>query len=82
MAASNWPLYEKGVFDTQDSLGNHAVLLVGYGVDEDTGEKFYKVRNSWGHKFGEDGECPGRSALFVFAFVPGNDIRHINPRSS
>ena len=53
-------MYEKGVFgDNPDEAAattiNHAVLLVGYGVDKDTGEKFYKIRNSWGEKFGEEG---------------------------
>lgn len=56
VAASNWAGYEKGVFDTKsDGTVNHAVLLVGYGVDEDTGEEYYKVRNSWGSGFGESG---------------------------
>ena len=55
--ALNWQFYEQGVFeDTKDaSTVDHAVLLVGYGVDVNTGEQFYKIRNSWGPTFGENG---------------------------
>jgi len=55
VAASGWMRYQKGVFDSSDATINHAVLLVGYGVDDVTDEKYYKVRNSWGPNFGEDG---------------------------
>lgn len=62
VSASCWASYEKGIFDSQQckmstiNTVNHAVLMVGYGVDEITGEKYYKIRNSWGTTFGENGE--------------------------
>jgi len=71
VSAGCWGSYEKGVFDGQQckqSTINHAVLMVGYGVDDVTGEKYYKIRNSWGTTFGENGESMFllRSQLFSF----------------
>lgn len=47
--------YKKGVANPKrcksDSL-DHAVTIVGLG--EDNGKKYWKIRNSWGEKFGED----------------------------
>lgn len=53
---SAFQFYHSGVLTGR--CGNrldHGVLLVGYGVDSDTGLKFWKVKNSWGSFWGEDG---------------------------
>jgi cathepsin L len=56
VAASPWALYFGGVF-SYDECGtdiNHAVLLVGYGTDP-VGGDYWKVQNSWGPSWGENG---------------------------
>jgi len=56
--ASAWGDYSSGVFDgcnqTHPDL-DHAVLLVGYGTDENGGGDYWLVRNSWGPIYGENG---------------------------
>merc|ERR1711870_52570 len=47
--------YHSGVL-TSDACGSnldHGVLVVGYGVEN--GQKYWKVKNSWGEVFGEEG---------------------------
>lgn len=35
---------------------NHSVVIVGWGVDEKTGTKYWILRNSYGRKWGMNGD--------------------------
>jgi KDEL-tailed cysteine endopeptidase len=53
---SAFQFYHSGVLT--GACGNkldHGVLLVGYGVDADSKLKYWKVKNSWGAGWGEEG---------------------------
>lgn len=53
--ASKWSMYGHGIFGDcpKDAVVNHAVLAVGYG--EDVNGKYWHIRNSWTHHWGEQG---------------------------
>jgi len=58
VAATGWGMYKGGIYDDSSSEHrdiNHAVVLEGYGTDEETGQDYWLVRNSWGPMWGEDG---------------------------
>ena len=50
-----WRSYQGGILDSPDCKPNldHAVLLVGYGVEE--GREYWIVKNSWSEDWGEQG---------------------------
>ncbi|KAI7995960.1 Ananain [Camellia lanceoleosa] len=37
--------------------GLHAILLIGYGIDKDTGKNFWWIQNSWGTSWGHKWVC-------------------------
>lgn len=53
---SNFMFYSEGIMNSGcGTTLNHAVVAVGYGTDTVTGHDYYKIRNSWGDKWGEQG---------------------------
>ncbi len=52
--------YTSGIFQptgcpSSRYTSNHAVVIVGYGVDATTNVPYWKVRNSWSSSWGEQG---------------------------
>eukprot|EP00401_Gymnodinium_catenatum_P023168 CAMPEP_0117620150 /NCGR_PEP_ID=MMETSP0784-20121206/86983_1 /TAXON_ID=39447 /ORGANISM="" /LENGTH=89 /DNA_ID=CAMNT_0005424061 /DNA_START=1 /DNA_END=266 /DNA_ORIENTATION=+ len=48
--ASAWRSYSSGVFNGCNQANpdiDHAVILMGYGTDSETGENYWLIRNSW-----------------------------------
>lgn len=61
--ATNWFMYGGGVFSDLgngeggkgDFIVNHAVTLMGYSDASDSSSGYWKVKNSWGRFWGENG---------------------------
>lgn len=54
---SDFEDYTGGVYEhtTDESVGGHAVRIVGWGTDAETGKDYWKVANSWNPYWGENG---------------------------
>lgn len=57
VAAAKWAWYNGGIFDfcDADAVIDHAVTAIGFGKDLTTGKKYWRIQNSWGGDWGENG---------------------------
>ena len=54
--AVGWGTYRSGVYNAICGTNlDHNVMVVGYGVESTTNQKYWKVKNSWGSSWGMDG---------------------------
>mmetsp|Transcript_60041 Transcript_60041/g.127173 ORF Transcript_60041/g.127173 Transcript_60041/m.127173 type:complete len:414 (-) Transcript_60041:563-1804(-) len=56
-SADLWASYQSGIFDgcQKDAVVNHAIVAVGFGADDKSGDKYWIIQNSWGNDWGENG---------------------------
>ena len=47
--------YKSGYYSESCAEPNHAIILVGYGIDEKTNVEYWIIRNSWGESWGMEG---------------------------
>lgn len=84
-----WHLYTGGIFNESAHCTepiDHALLAVGYGT-EPNGDKFFKIKNSWGAHWGEAGYMKVRRGIADpkgsngVALMPGYAVKiRDNPR--
>jgi cathepsin L len=79
--------YSEGIYYDEECQGyelNHAVVIVGYGRDNETGMDYWIMKNSWSDKWGEAGYVRlarnknGICGITQYQFLPLFDITKPN----
>jgi len=76
--SSNLQFYKGGIYDKCDRSVDHAVVAVGWGYDAKLKANYWKIRNSWGSDFGENGyfrmirsdKATSDCGIYEYAYVP------------
>ena len=69
---------ELSEYDIEWQNVNHAVTIIGYGVEEETGIKYWKIRNSYGSTWGDHGNFKvtrGVNEFGIEAETAGFEVR-------
>jgi C1A family cysteine protease len=83
MDSTYLPFYVSGIFDPAPfeydcTTANHAVNIIGYGIDPETKRTYFIVRNSWGELWGEQGNF----RIWTCVCMIGNRVMYGTPRTS
>lgn len=71
-------MYIGGVYTGEEKPpnqpGGHAIMLMGYGTDDLTGEPYWIIQNSWGAEWGEGGYIRVARRVVQFRTVEAADV--------
>ena len=78
---SSFLYYTGGIYDPLAccQTQNHAVLIVGHGMDESTKREYFVIKNSWGEYWGDGGYM--RLAMYPPAAPASNNMASYSPDS-